>query len=260
MSYPKITVNTGLAIQVIASDSLPIPNPDLQTLSGTASGLTTGTATANVVNTLEDNSADFESAVLPLPVLVGDYAFEISSGNSAAVTVVLSATELTLASDVFPLGNEAYAIIRENTLVDIDGLFSDGYGGTGPVTVGDIVYNTTANTSAVVASVSNNTTIGLNADIFGSSVTYNDSYKIFMGGVSSLVAVDPQQGCLLYVGSNDSTMTVGDSYVDVRVKTVSGSIVTFTNFPVGEYLPIQVLNLYSTGTSAAAANNCIAIW
>ena len=81
-----------------------------------------------------------------------------------------------------------------------------------------------------------------------------------MGGVSSLVAVDPQQCCLLYVGSNDATMTVGDSYVDVRVKTIAGSIVTFTNFPVGEYLPIQVLNLYSTGTSAAAANNCIAIW
>ena len=260
MSYPKITVNTGLALQVIASDTIPIPNPDLQTLSGTGSGLTTGTATANIVDALEDSGNDFESTTLPLPVLVGDYAFEISSGNAAAVTAVSSATKLALASDVFPLGNESYAIIRQDTLVDSDGLFSDGYGGTGPVTVGDIVYNTTANTSALVTGVSNNTTMSLNADIYGSSVTYNDSYKIFMGGVGSLVAVDPQQGCLLYVGSSTATSTVASSYVDVRVKTSAGSIVTFSNFPVGEYLPVQVLQLYSTGTDADAMNNCIAIW
>ncbi len=35
---------------------------------------------------------------------------------------------------------------------------------------------------------------------------------------------------------------------------------TFSNFPVGEYLPLQVVQLYATGTDAAADNNCLAIW
>ena len=35
MAYPKITVNTGLSLEVIASDTLPIPYPGLSTLSGT---------------------------------------------------------------------------------------------------------------------------------------------------------------------------------------------------------------------------------
>ena len=54
--------------------------------------------------------------------------------------------------------------------------------------------------------------------------------------------------------------TVATSFVDVKVKTSAGSIVTFSNFPVGEYLPVQVLQLYATGTDAAADNNCLAIW
>ena len=36
--------------------------------------------------------------------------------------------------------------------------------------------------------------------------------------------------------------------------------VTFTNFPIGHYLPVQVLQLYSTGTDTPVQNNCIAIW
>jgi hypothetical protein len=55
-------------------------------------------------------------------------------------------------------------------------------------------------------------------------------------------------------------MTVATSFVDVKVKTTAGSIVTFSNFPVGDYLPVQVLQLYKTGTDAAAQNNCVGIW
>ena len=62
------------------------------------------------------------------------------------------------------------------------------------------------------------------------------------------------------VGSSEATMDVAKSYVDVKVKTSAGSIVTFSNFPVGEYLPVQVLQLFATGTDAAADNNCLAIW
>ena len=55
-------------------------------------------------------------------------------------------------------------------------------------------------------------------------------------------------------------MDLAKSFVDVKVKTVSGDIVTFSNFPVGDYLPLQILQLYATGTDAAADKNCLAIW
>ena len=64
--------------------------------------------------------------------------------------------------------------------------------------------------------------------------------------------IESSSGCLLYVGSSEATMDVAKSYVDVKVKTSAGSIVTFSNFPVGEYLPVQVLQLFATGTDAAA--------
>ena len=40
MAYPKITVNTGLAKEIIASDTIPIPAPDLPVLSGTTTAAT----------------------------------------------------------------------------------------------------------------------------------------------------------------------------------------------------------------------------
>jgi len=64
----------------------------------------------------------------------------------------------------------------------------------------------------------------------------------------------------IYVGSNDTTMDIAKSYVDIKVQTTAGSDITFANFPVGNYLPIQILKLYTTGTDAASRNSCIAIW
>ena len=72
--------------------------------------------------------------------------------------------------------------------------------------------------------------------------------------------ISSSSGCLLYVGSNEATMDVAKSYVDVKVKTVNGDDIVFSNFPVGEYLPVQITNLFSTGTDAAARFNSVAIW
>ena len=55
-------------------------------------------------------------------------------------------------------------------------------------------------------------------------------------------------------------MSAAKSFVDVKVKTASGSDVIFRNFRVGDYLPVQVLQLYATGTDTAALNSCMAIW
>jgi len=177
MAYPKITVNTGFALEIIASDTLPIPAPDVPVISGTTTAATT------------------------------------------------------------------------DKLVDVGADFSE-------VEVGDIVYNTTDNTSATVVAIDSSTILEVSADIF----TSPEAYTIFLGGPNGSSRINSSDGCLLYVGSSEASQTVANSYVNVKVQTVSGNDITFTGFPVGNYLPIQIMKLYTTGTTAATANNCIAIW
>jgi len=177
MAYPKITVNTGLSLEIIASDTLPIPSPGLPVISGTTTAATT------------------------------------------------------------------------DKLVDVGADFSE-------VEIGDIVYNTTDNTSATVVAIDSSTILEVSADIF----TSPEAYTIFLGGPNGSSRINSSDGCLLYVGSNDATMDVEKSYVDIKVQTTAGSDITFANFPVGNYLPIQILKLYTTGTDAASRNSCIAIW
>jgi len=177
MAYPKITVNTGFALEIIASDTLPIPASDVPVISGTTTAATT------------------------------------------------------------------------DKLVDVGADFSE-------VEIGDIVYNTTDNTSATVVAIDSSTILEVSADIF----TSPEAYTIFLGGPNGSSRINSSDGCLLYVGSNDATMDVEKSYVDIKVQTTAGSDITFANFPVGNYLPIQILKLYTTGTDAASRNSCIAIW
>lgn len=185
MAYPKITVNTGLALQVIAADSIPIPHPGLPQV--------TGSNTANTTNKLVDVGADFSNVV-----------------------------------------------------------------------VHDIVYNTATGTIATVTAVDSSTILELSADIFQNSP--NDTYIVFQGGPIFEQRIDSSSGCLLYIGSNSTIAAVGDEYVDVCVDTAQGTIqkphtVTFKNFKVGNYLPVQVRKLRSNLSSASIKNQaCIAIW
>jgi hypothetical protein len=57
-------------------------------------------------------------------------------------------------------------------------------------------------------------------------------------------------GCLIYVG----TATAGQT---IKVLTVSGDEVTFTNPKQGEVLPVFVKRVFATGTNAT---NLIALW
>ena len=185
MAYPKITVNTGLAREIIASDTIPIPTPDLPILSGTT--------TAATASKLVDVGADFST-----------------------------------------------------------------------VSVGDIVYNTTDDTIATVTAIDTSTILSVSANIF----TSPEDYKIFLGGPNGSSRIDSSEGCLLYVGSSESILqditpgagTADPRYVNIRVKTTAGNFITFENFKVGNYLPIQVVQLMSTSTTAAARNTCVAIW
>jgi len=179
MAYPKITVNTGKALAIVASDTIPIPSPDCPELSGTNGTIQNGK--------LVDSSKDFVTA---------------------------------------------------------------------GVEVGDIVYNTTDNTSATVTAIDSAFLLTLSANIMATGETYT----IFLNGPIFDQRIQSSSGCLLYVGSSEGTMDVAKSFVDVKVETTAGSIVTFSNFPVGDYLPVQVVQLYATGTDSAAQNNCLAIW
>lgn len=172
------------------------------------------------------------------------------------ITVNTNKALAVIASDDYPIPSP-YAVqlsgtasaTTANKLVAAASNFSN-------VVVGDIIYNTTDNTVTQVTAVDSNTTLSVDDNIFAN----NENFIVFQAGPHFEQRIESSTGCILYVGSSEGTMDVAKSFVDVKVKSVSGDIVTFSNFPVGDYLPIQILQLYATGTDAAADNNCLAIW
>lgn len=112
---------------------------------------------------------------------------------------------------------------------------------TNNIKTGDIVHNDTDETSATVVSVDSQTQLTLNANIFTAT-----------GKVFTVYAASPQTGlgntgCFLYVGGTGN----------VSVVTIGNDIATFFAVPAGTTLPVQVLKLRSTGTTAT---NVVALW
>jgi len=269
MAYQKIQVNTGLVAEVFASDTNHIPAAaQVQSLIGSSKQVTSGTTTtggnSNLTDT--DRTVSFTATVAPLPVQTtaagGDKAFNLTNPANATITDV-AGDALVLGSAIFNAagGGEDYVIIRPNLLADSTKDFQAlGVG------KGDLVYNLNTNTQALVSSV-DGSAITLDTDLFGTSSTYNDRYRIFLGSLNSGAGSGPTimrsaDCCLLYVGTDTANASMGDAtqYVDVRVLTCADNDVTFKNFKVGEYLPVLVKQLFSTGTSASARNSCLAIW
>ena len=79
MAYPKITVNTGKALKLIASDTIPIPSPNAVQLSGTTSGATQDKLVAV--------GSDFSN------VVVGDIVYNTTDNTSTTVTAVDTSTK-----------------------------------------------------------------------------------------------------------------------------------------------------------------------
>ena len=112
---------------------------------------------------------------------------------------------------------------------------------TQSVKTGDVVHNDTDGTAATVVTVDSQTQLTLNADIFTAT-----------GKAFTVYAQSPQSGmgnpgCFLYVGGTGS----------VSVVTIGGDTITFAGVPAGTTLPIQVLKLRSTSTTATLIN---ALW
>lgn len=144
-------------------------------------------------------------------------------------------------SDTADIPNPSYngrisgtaSAVTANNLVDSTADFvADG------VKVGDIVYNNTDRKAATVTTVVSGTQLTLSEDIFD---TISDAYVVY------LTPDIANQGCVFYVG-------VGG---DVTVRTVGGDQVTFQNLNNGQFVPVEILQVLETGTTATGL---VALW
>lgn len=129
-------------------------------------------------------------------------------------------------------------LVAVNNLTDSAAAFL-----TNNVKTGDIVYNITDNTAATVVSVSSETSLMMNADIFPAGGGTGKSYIIYQDSPQSTIG---NTGCVLYVG------TAGN----VVIETMSGDVVTFFNVNSGQFLPVQVHSVLGSTT----ASNILALW
>ena len=100
MAYQKLQVGRGL--NVIPSNTVPIPNPDTITISGQGDFTTT--------NVLTDTGTSFTTTVQ-----VGDIIYNTSSGIAYFVSTVVSDTELKLTVGDVGGAADNYIIYREAT-------------------------------------------------------------------------------------------------------------------------------------------------
>ncbi len=107
---------------------------------------------------------------------------------------------------------------------------------TQSVRVGDIVYDTTNSVVATVDAIVSDTVLTTSA-----AIATGASYVIYSQ------ANNPSNGCVLYVG------VAGD----VKVKMVGGNDVVFKGATAGSFLPINVLQVFATGTTAT---DIVALW
>lgn len=98
---------------------------------------------------------------------------------------------------------------------------------------GMILVNTTTNASTIIEAV-NGDTLTVNANVFA----VGNGYQIYGG---------QNNGAVLYVG------TAGN----VRVLTSGGDDVTFSAVQAGSFIPVNVIKVYDTSTTAS---DILALW
>ena len=109
------------------------------------------------------------------------------------------------------------------------------------VKAGDVVYNISGSSAATVVTVDSETQITLNANIF---TTGGQTFRVYQQS--------PQTGS----GNTGAFLFIGGAG-NVAVTTIGGDDVTFNAVPIGTVLPVQVLKLKSSGTTATLIN---ALW
>ena len=217
------------ALEVIKSDNANIPYPfvvtsgvNTQAIPQNQTVLTSGTLSIGVTYEITNYVAgdDFLNVGS-----TNDQTGEVFQAIGTTPTDWTNGSELTDISSLFG-----------DYLVDSNATFV-----TSGVKVGDIIYNTTDNTACTVVEVVNETTILINAYLFPATAK---NYTIYQASPQSGLG---NQGCNLYIGGAGN----------VKVTTIDQDIVTFNAVLVGHVLPVQVIKLHSTGTSATLIN---ALW
>ncbi len=142
-----------------------------------------------------------------------------------------------ITSDTIRVPNPA-AIANTGTAAAPTGaqLVGTGTEFTKTVAVGDIVYDTTNSVVATVDAIVSDTVLTTSA-----AIATGASYVIYSQ------ANNPSNGCVLYVG------VAGD----VKVKMAGGNDVVFKGATAGSFLPINVLQVFATGTTAT---DIVALW
>lgn len=97
---------------------------------------------------------------------------------------------------------------------------------------GAIIVNVTDGTIATVTAIDSATVLSLSANIIQAG---SKAYKIYLNPTANHGV-----GAIIYVGGAGN----------LKVKTASGSIVTYTGIPAGLFVPVQVLRVYDTDTTA----------
>ncbi len=77
----------------------------------------------------------------------------------------------------------------------------------------------------------------------GQKTNYSPTFPMFPGSAASVVPSDSTDL------ATPSVIYVGDAG-DVKVTTAQGDTVTFVGVPAGGVIPVQVLRVWSTGTTA----------
>lgn len=111
---------------------------------------------------------------------------------------------------------------------------------------GDILYNTSDNSSALVTGRTDDDTLTLSANIMASGENFSLYRK-----------PDSNEGCWLWVSSNGSG---SGSAIDIVVLTAGGDQVEFADWSQSGVLPVRVKRVFATGTTISTPGQIIALW
>jgi 3D (Asp-Asp-Asp) domain-containing protein len=158
---------------------------------------------------------------------------KLQAGNAVAADTIFSDTEdtlnlksvITLTSNALTAGTTGVTLIAATATFITDG-----------VTAGDLVVNTSATPQVSrVVSVDSETQITV------------QTTGLFASGNTIQIWTQSKEPAVLYVG-------VGGN---VKVRTMGGDDVTFTGLVTGQFVPVQCVRVFATGTTAT---DIVALW
>ena len=229
MASLKLNINTVSSNAVITSDTVDIVNWKAGQITGTSANVITSTATSESESKLIDNTVNFNSPTTQ--VLVGDKVINTDASTNATVTAVVNDTTLSLSADIMQSG-AAYSIGVPSNSGQVYSATPTDFGVNSyftPNMAGSIIVNTTDTTKTRIQTADTTEDYGL-AKAF-TIHTPSSNYP----------------GYALYVSTSASISTLPATYVSFKVLTVDGDTTTFTNFPIGTVLPVQVKRVFTTG-------------